>query len=641
MPSCDDLAFEAALVLLGGLVGIVGGVAASVGARAPLGALEREADLAIVDIDAEDLDFDFVADLDDVGRVLDLVIGEFADVQQAFEAGFEFDEDAEVGDLGDFALDDHAGLVVGGDGMEPGVFGHLLEAEGDAVLFLIDREDDALDFVALLEQFARVSDLLGPGEIADVQEAVDAFFDFDESAVVGEVADLAGDDSAGGILLGEQGPGVGFGLLHAEADFLLGLVDVEDDHFDLLADADHFARVVDAFGPAHFGDVDEAFDAFFELHERTIGHDVRDGALDAGADGVLLFSVLPRRSLFLLQTMSDLLFFLIDVEDDHFDFLIELDHVAGVVDAAPGHIGDVEEAIDAAEVDERAEVGDVLDGALAGLADGDFAEEFLLGFAALFFEELAAGDDDVAAFEIDLEDFGIDGAADVFADVGGATDVDLGGGEEDGDADIDEEAALDLAGDLAGDGVAFFFGLDDFVPTGDAVGLAFGDDDEAVVGFDLFEEDGDFIADFDILHFLGIPFAGEGEDAFGLEADFDDDIIAVDVDDFAFEDGAVGEGGAGGVEEGADGGGVVLILKFEFDGVLGAGFIHSEVAKEGNVNHVRNRPFFCALIFSAGLGTSEADRWARVKRMASVAGGESLTVSLSVTYSGRGNCIIG
>src|SRR5579884_314019 len=282
-PMLRASAFEAAFVFFGGLVGVFLGFGAF-GAGAPLGALEREADLAVVDVDAEDFDFHIVADLDHVGRVLDFFVGELGDVQQPFEARLEFDEDAEVGDLGDFAFDDHARLVVGRDGVEPRVFGHLLEAEGDAVLFLIDAEHDALDFVALLEQLARVGDFFGPGQIADVQQAIDAFFDFDEGAVVGEVADLAGDDGARRIFFREQRPRIRFGLLHAEADFLLGLVDVEDHHFDLLADADHFARVVDALGPGHFGDVDEAFDAFLELHERTIGHDVRDGALDAGAD---------------------------------------------------------------------------------------------------------------------------------------------------------------------------------------------------------------------------------------------------------------------------------------------------------------------------------------------------------------------
>ena len=37
--------------------------------------------------------------------------------------------------------------------------------------------------------------------------------------------------------------------------------------------------------------------------------------------------------------------------------------------------------------------------------------------------------------------------ADVVADVRGAADVDLAGGQEDVDADVDEQAALDLLGD--------------------------------------------------------------------------------------------------------------------------------------------------------------------------------------------------
>jgi len=36
-------------------------------------------------------------------------------------------------------------------------------------------------------------------------------------------------------------------------------------------------------------------------------------------------------------------------------------------DASPRHVGDVEESVDAAEIDERAEVGDVLDDALSDL----------------------------------------------------------------------------------------------------------------------------------------------------------------------------------------------------------------------------------------------------------------------------------
>ena len=66
------------------------------------------------------------------------------------------------------------------------------------------------------------------------------------------------------------------------------------------------------------------------------------------------------------------------MQDHDLDLVVDLDHVAGVVDAAPGHVGDVQQAVDAAQVDERAEVGDVLDLALAELADLDLVEQLLL-----------------------------------------------------------------------------------------------------------------------------------------------------------------------------------------------------------------------------------------------------------------------
>src|SRR5207244_4007702 len=130
-------------------------------------------------------------------------------------------------------------------------------------------------------------------------------------------------------------------------------------------------------------------------------------------------------------------------------------------------------AVDAAQIDERTELGDVLHDALADLARFDLGEELLLHLLADVFEELAAADDDVAAGLVDLEDLALDGLADVVANVRRAADIDLRGGEEDVDADVDEQAALDLAGDDAGDDIAFLvLGADVFpflLPLGLAV----------------------------------------------------------------------------------------------------------------------------------------------------------------------------
>ena len=66
------------------------------------------------------------------------------------------------------------------------------------------------------------------------------------------------------------------------------------------------------------------------------------------------------------------------MQDLHFDLLVDLDHFRRMADAAPAHVGDVQQAVDAAQVDERAELGDVLDHALADLADFQRAEQLRL-----------------------------------------------------------------------------------------------------------------------------------------------------------------------------------------------------------------------------------------------------------------------
>ena len=90
------------------------------------------------------------------------------------------------------------------------------------------------------------------------------------------------------------------------------------------------------------------------------------------------------------------------------------------------------------KVDEGAEIGDVLDRPLAELADRDLLEQLLLLRFAGDLDELAAADHDVAPALIDLEDHALDFLIDVIGDVRRTADVDLAGGKEDVDADIDQ-----------------------------------------------------------------------------------------------------------------------------------------------------------------------------------------------------------
>ena len=181
-------------------------------------------------------------------------------------------------------------------------------------------------------------------------------------------------------------------------------VDLEDLHLDLLAGGDDLAGMDVLLGPAHLGDVDQAFDARLQLHERAVVGDVGHRALEAGADRILGLDAGPRVGLQLLHAEADALRLGVDADDLHLDRVADVDDLARVVDAPPGHVGDVQQAVDAAEIDEGAVVGDVLDHAVDDLALGQLGDDLGALLGARGFQDLAAGDDDVAAPAIHLED---------------------------------------------------------------------------------------------------------------------------------------------------------------------------------------------------------------------------------------------
>ena len=250
-----------------------------------------------------------------------------------------------------------------------------------------------------------------------MDHAVDVVLDFDERAVAGHVADLALDAAADRIFLGQDFPRIALLLAQAERNLAAVAVDVEHDGFDLVADVQDVARLADALSPAHFGDVDQALDAGFDLDERAVRHDVDDLAVDLAALRILRDHVIPRIAGLLLEAEGDALLLLVDADDDDFEFLTDRKHLGRMRDPAPGDIGDVQQAVHAAEVDERAEVGDVLDHALAQVVDLHFAQQLAARLAEGLLEEFTARNDDVAAVLIDLDDLDVELFADVIVHI--------------------------------------------------------------------------------------------------------------------------------------------------------------------------------------------------------------------------------
>jgi hypothetical protein len=279
--------------------------------------------------------------------------------------------------------------------------------------------------------------------------------------------------------------------------------------------------------------VHQPLDALLQLHERAVADEVDHAAPHAAVDRELLLDLLPGRGFLLLQAQGDLLLLQIDPQDLHLQLLADPDQIAGMVDPPPGHVGDVQQAVEPAQVDEGAEVGDVGDRARDQIALLDGLQQSLLRRLPLLLDELAAADDDVATALVDLEDARPDRLPDVLADIAGPADVHLRGGQEDGHADVHEQAALDLPHASPLDDVALVIGLQDPLPAADPVGLALGQLDDARLVLQRVQHHLDDVADLQVLVVVELALVDQ---ALRLEAHVHDDVVAGPTHDPPLED---------------------------------------------------------------------------------------------------------
>ena len=226
-----------------------------------------------------------------------------------------------------------------------------------------------------------------------------------------------------------------------------------------------------------------------------------------------------------------------------------------VVDVRPRQLGDVDQAVDPVEVDERAEVDDVRDRALHDLAGLQAVEDPLAVLLALLLEHRAAGQHDVVARAVELDHLALDRLAHVLVEVGHAADVDQRRGQEAAHAEVDDQAALD--------------DLDHAPSTGSPDSAAASMRRQAFSKRARFLDrirrpswsslvrtsastsspSCDLVGGVDRL--ADRKLAG-GDDALGLVADVDEDFVVVDPDDVAGDDITLREGVDGGVVVGDD-----------------------------------------------------------------------------------------
>ena len=262
----------------------------------------------------------------------------------------------------------------------------LLHAQRNALALDIDRQNLGFNFLALLVIAHGFFAGLVPRKVGQVNQTVDTAGQADEDAEVGDRLDLALHFVALLAVHRELFPRIRHALLHAQRNAATVLVDLQHHDFDFVAELHDFRRVHVLVGPVHLGDVHQAFDARLDLDERAVVGEVRNLAEQAGVGRITARQAHPRIFAQLLHAQRDTVLFLIELQYFCGDFVANAEHLGRMLDATPCEIGDVQQTVDAAQIHERAVVGDVLDDALDRDAFAQVLEQLLAFFTLAGFK---------------------------------------------------------------------------------------------------------------------------------------------------------------------------------------------------------------------------------------------------------------
>src|SRR5688572_5061346 len=493
--------------------------------------LDRQVDRAALAVDVDDHRLDLLAFGQVLAHVLDAVARDLGGAQVSLHVRGELDHGALRLDRLDDALH-HRALVVRGDEVAERVAGELLDAERDALALDVDRQHHGLGLVALLQRLDRLLARRLPGEVGEVHQAVDVARQADEHAEIGDRLDHALHLVALLVVHGELFPRVRHALLHAERDAAAVLVDLEDHHLDLVAERHHLRGMHVLVGPVHLGDVHQALDAALDLDERAVVGDVGDLAEEARALRVAAGDADPRVLAQLLEAQRDAVLLGVELEDLGGHLVAHRQDFRRVLHAAPCEVGDVQQAVDAAQVHERAVVGDVLHHALHDRAFLQRLEQLLALDAGGFLHDGTAGNHHVVPLAVELDDLELELLAFQVRGVLHRAQVDERAGQEGADAvHHDGEAALHLAGDDTLDDRAGGERVVEAGPRGELLGLVARELGGAEAVFEGLDRDRDEVAGLHLdLSAVVLEFFG-GDGAFGLQARVDDHDVGVDRDD--------------------------------------------------------------------------------------------------------------
>ena len=164
------------------------------------------------------------------------------DMDQSLNPFLNLNEDTEVRDVHDGSRHLRADRVLLIQ-ILPRIPDELLDPQREAFLRNVDVQNLDLDLLTLLSHLGGFAKPLGPRDVRNVDQPVNALVESDEDPKIGDVPDSPHDNGAHRVAIQSEPPRVRLGFLHRERDTLALDVQILDDRLDLLAKLDDLGRM--------------------------------------------------------------------------------------------------------------------------------------------------------------------------------------------------------------------------------------------------------------------------------------------------------------------------------------------------------------------------------------------------------------
>ena len=198
--------------------------------------------------------------------------------------------------------------------------------------------------------------------------------------------------------------------------------------------------------------MDKTFHTGHDLHKSAVVSDDDHFTFDLVTNLQIGIEFLPRLRSELFETQGDTFLTFFEVEDNDVDLLVELNHFGRMVDTAPREVGDVDKAVQTAEIDECTVRNNVLDSTFEDLSDFEFADDFSFLSFDFSLDEGLVGNDDILVVVVDLHNLELHGLADIDVKVADLLHINLRTRQEGFDTEnVHDETAFGLTLHIAGD----------------------------------------------------------------------------------------------------------------------------------------------------------------------------------------------